>query len=226
MEISKILQFNAVKYRGSYVEPSKCPLCKCSIKPQELGLHTYKNDSGAWFLSAHYLCTGCYQTFVALHRCDLLEYDRTYQTTLCYCGPSNFEPVLFDERLTEMSPDFVAIYNQALSAENAGLDRICGMGYRKALEFLIKDYLIHKSPAERSVIEHMELGNCIANKITDEDLRAVASRCAWIGNDEAHYLKRFEEHDLETLKRLLSATAHWITMKLTTEFALEIEKRR
>ena len=36
---------------------------------------------------------------------------------------------------------FLTIYNQSLSAEDNNLDQIAGIGYRKALEFLIKDYL-------------------------------------------------------------------------------------
>lgn len=37
---------------------------------------------------------------------------------------------------------FISIYNQALTAEKNGLTEICGLGYRKSFEFLIKDYLL------------------------------------------------------------------------------------
>ena len=44
--------------------------------------------------------------------------------------------------ISELSPNFCEIYNQAYIAEQTNLMQICGTGYRKSLEFLIKDYLI------------------------------------------------------------------------------------
>jgi Tfp pilus assembly protein PilN len=35
-------------------------------------------------------------------------------------------------------------------------------------------------------------------------------RTAWLGNDEAHYVKRWQDHDLEDLKQLLDLTEHSI----------------
>ena len=46
----------------------------------------------------------------------------------------------FSEEIEKISPAFVNIYNQAYAAEQLQLDEISGVGYRKALEFLIKDY--------------------------------------------------------------------------------------
>ena len=48
----------------------------------------------------------------------------------------------FSEIIVKVSSDFVNIYNQAYCAEQLSLDQVCGVGYRKALEFLIRDYLI------------------------------------------------------------------------------------
>lgn len=57
---------------------------------------------------------------------------------------SNPNSKVFSEIINSISPQFVLIYNQAYYAEQTNLDQICGVGYRKALEFLIKDYLISK----------------------------------------------------------------------------------
>ena len=40
----------------------------------------------------------------------------------------------------EISPNFVSIYKEAMEAQEYGLVQICGPGFRKAFEFLIKDY--------------------------------------------------------------------------------------
>ena len=220
-------------FRGIITEPEQCPLCKHAISPQEFYITSFTNNNGEKYITALYLCKHCYQSFVTLYTCRTeakTEYgrvvERTYRSNLLYCGPSQHEKRDFQKSLAEVSPRFVDIYNQASAAENYGLNEICGIGYRKSLEFLVKDYLIHKEPDQRETIESMELGNCIANKITDEDLKTVASRCAWIGNDETHYYRRFEEYDVGTLKQLLEATIYWVSMKLTTEMADEIERRR
>lgn len=43
-------------------------------------------------------------------------------------------------------PDFASLYRQALAAEGYGLTDISGMGFRKALEFLVKEYAIRRFP--------------------------------------------------------------------------------
>lgn len=54
----------------------------------------------------------------------------------------------FSQEIKDLSPNFVKIYHQAEQAENTGLSDICGLGYRKALEFLVKDYAIAFNPTE------------------------------------------------------------------------------
>ena len=52
----------------------------------------------------------------------------------------------FHGEISELSENFVEIYGQSQVAENQGLNKICGVGYRKALEFLIKDFAKRKFP--------------------------------------------------------------------------------
>ena len=49
---------------------------------------------------------------------------------------------IFSDTIKGVSSSFEEIYNQAYCAEQLSLNQICGTGYRKALEFLIKEYLI------------------------------------------------------------------------------------
>ena len=62
----------------------------------------------------------------------------------------NSEPIFpvepdIPQKIKEISPSFVVVYTQASFSEQMNLKEICGMAYRKALEFLVKDFLIHKS---------------------------------------------------------------------------------
>ncbi|WBX72977.1 DUF4145 domain-containing protein [Tenacibaculum pacificus] len=115
------------------------------------------------------------------------------------------------------------IYNEAYSAEQQNLKEICGVGYRKALEFLIKDYVILNNKEKEDKILKMGLGNCIKDLVTDDRVKSVSKRAVWLGNDETHYVRRWETKNLEDLKKLISLTVHWIEMeKLTESFETEM----
>lgn len=220
MKRNDVVTIDGRSQRIAYVEVSECPICKRSIKPELLKTYGYSDNSSHKYVSMMYLCHGCFNTFLAKYYVDA---DNSAE--LQYCGPSEHEDRKFDERISEISPQFVKIYNQAKSAEEYGLDEICGIGYRKSLEFLVKDYLCHKNPEDSEQIKTMMLGQVISTKIADDDIKATASRCAWLGNDQTHYVQKFEEYDLDMLKKLLDAVVYWVSMKLMTEVALEIDKR-
>lgn len=223
---------NGGSVQGRVEEPSKCPMCHHAIKPQELSQSNFCDEDSNRFLSIHYLCKSCYKTFLATHKITMEYANKAHSNSpssflseIIQLGPSAYVPRDFEASLKEMSPKFASIYNEALQAESAGLTEICGIGYRKALEFLIKDYLIHEDPSSKETIEKMELGNCITNKVEDRNIKATASRCAWIGNDQTHYVQKFEEYDLDMLKRLIDAVIYWVSACLVTEEALAIERR-
>ncbi len=206
-------------------EPSECPMCKHAILPQELNQFVYSVGNDSWRLASTYLCKNCYQPFIAFHTIDKDPNGFGYIGRLQYVAPIHNERKAFDTRIDALSPSFVEIYNQALAAENGNLDQIAGIGYRKALEFLIKDYLIHKTPEDESAIKETPLGACISQRVQNDNLKTVASRCAWLGNDQTHYVQKFEEYDLSDLKRLIETAVYWICMELNTEEALKIERR-
>ena len=94
----------------------------------------------------------------------------------------------FSNIISELSPNFCEIYNQAYIAEQTNLMQICGTGYRKSLEFLIKDYLISTLPEDQhEAIKNKFLNNCIRDNISNINIKTVASRAVWLGNDETHY---------------------------------------
>lgn len=125
--------------------------------------------------------------------------------------------------IAAISEDYCAIYDEAQEAERNGLGLIAGPGYRKALEFLIKDYLftIHTDASEKEKIQKMLLGNCIATYVRNERIAQTAARAAWLGNDETHYVRKWENKDLEDLKRLIGLTVRWIEMEQMTDAAVK-----
>jgi hypothetical protein len=134
--------------------------------------------------------------------------------------PKNKE---FSEIINSISPQFSAIYNQAYYAEQTHLDQICGVGYRKALEFLIKDYLMSKETNDeiKEKIKNKFLNNCIQDDVQNENIKNVAKRAVWLGNDETHYIRKWVDKDVSHLKQLIELTVRWIENEVETERVLK-----
>jgi len=127
----------------------------------------------------------------------------------------------FSEAIQKISPDFCEIANQAQKAEHQGWKLVAGPGYRKSLEFLIKDYLCRLRPDDTEKIKKVELGACINSYVANDRVKKMASRAAWLGNDEVHYVRKWVDKDLEDLKKLIELTVHWIQMEELTETVLK-----
>jgi len=132
------------------------------------------------------------------------------------CRPIESVPLEFSPFLDEISPFFCSIYSEAHKAEVFGLTQVCGMGYRKAFEFLIKDYLIKNRPNDANAIKSAMLGACINNYVTDTNTKNVAKRVTWLGNDETHYERRWVDKDLSDLKTMINLAIHWIEAEHAT----------
>lgn len=209
-------------YKGTYVEPEICPACHHAVKPQELSVHEYKIDQQIWGLSFTYLCQHCYQPFLVFHKCTLARLVNAppqYKAQLCFIEPQRFTEQDFDDQVKALSPCFVKIYNQALAAEASALDEIAGLGYRKAMEFLVKDFCIHKHPNDSEKIKALPLGQCIDAYIDTPEIKALATKTAWIGNDEAHYIRKQEDRDIHDMKAFIKALVYFIGMVLIYEDA-------
>lgn len=195
--------------------PDHCPICHSKIVPvQKFGiirqiLHEIKAE-------IVFLCPNddCKELFIA--------YYSSAQQHLIYTNSRPIEPEVasFEEFIRRTSPSFCNIYEQSSKAEQYKLLQICGVGYRKSLEFLIKDYLIILHPNKKEMIEKKLLGSCINDFVADPKLKQVARRAAWLGNDETHYQRRWEDKDLSDLKLLIKLTLHWIEAEHLTNEAL------
>lgn len=122
----------------------------------------------------------------------------------------------FPADVRDISPRFVTVYSQAIEADAAGLDQIAGMGLRKAVEFLVKDYAIHEHPSDEEKIKKMALAACIRAYITDPNVKACAARATWLGNDETHYVRQWEDRDVGDLKLLVRLMLNWIENGMLT----------
>jgi hypothetical protein len=116
-----------------------------------------------------------------------------------------------------VSSRFGILYNQSSAAESLGLEEIAGTGYRKALEFLIKDYCIALRPAENVKIAQKFLKAVIDDYVPEGKLKTAATLTTWLGNDEGHYERRWVDSDLQDLKALLKLTITFVEEEVQLE---------
>jgi len=150
----------------------------------------------------------CYRIFIANYKLNGQEFKFTRFLNGLPKGPDWPKPILDlksgNPKNTEQGEQtrFIKTYLQSLVAENNGLDELAGMGYRKAIEYLVKDWAIQTKPEDKQKIESSWLGGVINDYYTG-DLKEILERATWLGNDQAHYNKIFEEYDLDILKELI-----------------------
>lgn len=192
-------------------DPDRCPVCEVSALPK-------REKAGMWIrhglVEVVYRCPNqsCLRTFIAAY--DSMRAESYLYLRRTY--PNSFDEHDSPSEVQKISPSFQTIYNQALEAESLGLNEIAGMGFRKSLEFLIKDYCISKNPGKEETIKKTLLGSCIQNFVTDTNVKACAERATWLGNDETHYTRQWQSHDIEDLKRLVRLTENWIASEVAT----------
>ena len=185
--------------------PDKCPIChhhgeisviQTLVEPENRGVQVV-------FQCAY---SDCKSYFVGY-------YGPRGSADLLAIKPQKPEITVLPESIKELSPNFVSIYEEAEEALHLGLTQIAGPGYRKAFEFLVKDYAKSLKPDDSERIEKLFSGNVVNEFITDPRIQAVAKRALWIGNDEIHYLRKWVAHDIDDLITLIKLAINWVEIE-------------
>ena len=208
--------------RICYETVNKCPICNSSIAPVEKSKF-FNSDSKMYFFM--FECPACNKGFITHYNYTnerKIKNDISYNMLkLVNSYPKVPELHQFDENIKKLSSNFCEIFNQAYVAEQMNLNEIAGIGYRKALEFLIKDYCIDKNKEQEEKIKKEPLSQVITNYILSDKIKNLAKASIWIGNDETHYVRKYEDKDIKDLKRFISATVAYITYELIADSAQE-----
>lgn len=202
-------EYDGIEWISENLYIGECKNCK------EVHLIEYKNNN----LQEEY-----HQNYIE----DIVNTHRSYKIT-SLIENLNYKIISFNtnkdvinynvpEEIIKMSPKYNEILFQAMKAEQLGLNEIAGMGYRKALEFLVKDYVILNSTDEdKSNIVNMALGKLIDERIHHIKIQKAAKLSAWLGNDHTHYLSKHKDKDIIDLKALLNLVEKWISYELILE---------
>lgn len=192
-----------------------CPVCHRGINPTVWGTR-FNGSPKPKIIQIIYQCPilDCLNNFIGLFKQSLQDNNFYY---LIGHFPINPIAKIFSSEIQKISPLFEKIYNQSKNAEEYNLNEIAGGGYRKALEFLIKDYLISECKIDENIIKKKLLGASIKEFVANENIKKCATRAAWLGNDEIHYYKKWEENDIKDLKKLINLTVLWIDQEIQTK---------
>ncbi|WP_457633613.1 hypothetical protein [Oceanithermus desulfurans] len=178
------------------VVPDICPFCHHHSQIHVLARAASKDGStaGALFQCGFEPCQSVFLGYYTL--------SNTVNSPVIF--PSRPDGSVIPDIVIDISPSFYEIFLQAETALINGLTQIAGPGYRKALEFLIKDYASHLYPDHKDEIEDNFLGKVISEYIKEEKRIVEASkRATWLGNDETHYKRKWEDKDIHDLRELI-----------------------
>lgn len=198
--------------------PDSCPICHKNVLPERR--YGWLEEE---ILQLVFQCPNskCKRLFIAYYSEN--EVVEGSEVKIVYffrgCAPQIFEKKSFPEEITRISKNFRAIYNEAREAEHRELFKVSGIGYKKALETLIKDYFIKdiNKKSEIIALAEMPLSDCISQNIDSTEIQEFAKRAPWYGKDGAEYIHTWSKKDLNDIKDLIQLTMNWIQNELITE---------
>ncbi len=196
--------------------PDICPRCHRSVHPKHVQMSLLRERSLCQIV---FRCTHqmCQELFVGTYQVVGRDFQGRMEFDLAGLAPWSARKTEFPQTIQEVSPAFVEIFNQAVVAESQDLTQLVGIGLRKSLEFLIKDFSASEHPDQEAQIRATPLGACITQFVSDTNVKECAKRAAWLGNDETHYTRKWETKDVSDLKLLVKLTVNWIDNALMTK---------
>ena len=204
---------------------SFCPNCQKEISPKfEFGIYHSKTSSGSMndvlqngHIDCVFECPSCHEAILVRYRINyhVNQYGalnwESFKLDKIFPSPTLKFP--FDNSISKISPRFKKIYTQTIQAKVEGKDELVGIGYRKSVEFLLKDYLISKEPNQEDKISKMHLMDCI-NKLDNERIKDLAKATVWLGNDETHYVRKHENVGIPELEKFLNTLVSYLAFEI------------
>ncbi len=221
LEVYNASNHNAAKLITCF-KSGLCPKCLTGSSKNIIS-GFYSNNKSGLQISLIRVCHECGELYFQTYQLakNYSDYERNIDLTkfTAVTYPYYQTACKFTEEIKSLSPQFCKIYEQAFSAESENYNEICGMGYRKALEFLLKDYLILTFPEQKTDIEKEFLGDAI-KRITDIKIQNLSKRCIWLGNDECHYIRKQTDYNIADLKLFIKALLTYIESELAYQKAM------
>lgn len=194
----------------------KCLQCNQIITPEVINLYTFDSETSSNLnIGVLLFCQNCKHFFVREY--NAYSCGNHFEVKNEITKPYDLEcNIHVSENINEISPRFKEIYSQSAKAESCNLYEICGPGYRKALEFLIRDFAKYILPEkEQSIDNTSQIGRVIDNFYNEESfpelkpiihvLKPLIKIASYVGNDETHYIRKWKNKDINDLKQYIES---------------------
>lgn len=194
------------KYDFYFEKPVFCPHCSISTDAVRVW---YNEVSDPSYLVVTYRCTSCNKRFVVTYETDY----KSKRAIFADIFPS-MTVKYYDKHIADCSPRFIEIYNQALFCESNGQNNLAAIGYRSALEILIKDFAINELQKPHEEVVQRKLAKAIEVYLSDAALSVSADVVRILGNDATHYEQKYSDTDFAVLKAYMEIFVNAIKVKL------------
>ena len=203
MEFSKMTDLTCAGqgyFTGKLMMPNQCPYCHKNnhVQPKRILELPICTEDTAILVSTK--CSECDNNYIVFFQRNK---DKTRLEFL------QLVPILEEnadyEDLYALSPAFEEIHKQAMQAYQAGMGRLAVIGFRTALEILMKDFVIYELHENKEKIECLSLNNMIQQYFKSLEDRDYARAIQALGNDCTHYISKhadFNPKDVELFYRM------------------------
>ena len=204
-------QFNLsdMNYNFPLYKPMLCPVCGVEQDSARKNSDIFPGPSYTQIGLVSYQCCHCGEHYLVVYKIDKKNNVANFG---CFFPPPSRQ--YENDILGEISPRFIDSYNQSLRAELCGDIELASIGYRHALECLVKDYAIVELHKDRDEVVKKSLFNAISDYLNEDNLIATADVIRILGNDYAHYDRKYPELDSELLKRYMDIFIRLVETKL------------
>ena len=209
--------------------PKECPYCHVHISPSVYALSKEHTVDSRNTVVSIWECSNqeCNKPFAVEHFIlhDGVFLGRYLSGTIKVPKWPEFISNL-PNALNKLEPTrFIDIYRQSIIAEQNSLNELAGIGYRKAFEILIKDWVLQSNPEQIEKLKDMSIANVINTHFNDE-FKKLCERLIWLGNDHAHYSCKFDEYGLGDIKDLIKIIVSELDLRVKKNKFLSIEHRK
>lgn len=204
--------------RTSIVEvPDFCPHCG-RIMELEQTYVKYNSLTDTFLLTAKCTIDDCQKYFALEYTVRKSSVGYPFLSQLIPYSYNGFQEPDISENIISLSPVFAETFLQANIAEGKSLTQVSGIGFRKAFEFLVKDFASYKYPDQIEDIRKNNVNNVIDMFYKDmPKLKELLHITRKIGNDETHYYREYDDIDVKDLKKLITNFSLYIDMILNIE---------
>ena len=177
-------------FQGKFMMPNQCPYCHKNniVQPEKVLELPISTDDTAVLVSA--VCNECDKHYIVIYqrskdrsRMDFLQLVPILQDDTCY------------ENLFVLSPAFEEIHKQAMQAYQTGLSRLAVIGFRTAIEVLMKDFVISEIGDDAQKVAEMRLNNIIQQYFKSLEDHDYARAVQALGNDCTHYVNKHKDYN-------------------------------